>query len=89
MNVPPVFAAAAQSTAARLIEAIECPPGNPEDLLPSPPRAASPAAGFYTYRTVFPELRFAAWQPGSLRAELLSTFAVGSYAIPILLIVPV
>jgi len=60
MNAPPVFVAAAQDSATRLLEAIECPPGHPEDVLPRLPRTASPAAGFYTYRTLFPELRFAA-----------------------------
>src|ERR1700683_744151 len=60
MNAPPVFIAAAQDYATRLLEAIECPPGHPEDLLPRPPRTASPAAGFSTYRTLFPELGFAA-----------------------------
>src|ERR1700733_3846397 len=60
MNAPPVFVAAAQDYATRLLEAIECPPGHPEDALPCPLRTASPAARFYTYRTLFPELRFAA-----------------------------
>jgi hypothetical protein len=60
MNAPPVFVAAAQDSATRLLEAIECPPGHPEDLLPRSPQTASPAAGFYTYRTLFLELRFAA-----------------------------
>jgi len=36
------------------------PSGHPEDVLPRPLRTASTVAGFYTYKTLFPELRFAA-----------------------------